>query len=62
MRAHDGDDSVREAALGELDLVDEVLQAFDIELAVAVDQLRGAAVVLHQEGHWEVAESEAGLK
>ena len=59
LRAHDGDDGVGEAALGELHLLREILQALHVEVAVGVDELRGAAVLLHDWVEIEVAESEA---
>lgn len=47
MRAHDGDDGVREAAVVELSGSNEVLKAIHIEFAIAVDQLHAAAFVRH---------------
>lgn len=45
LRAHDGDDGVREAAVVELSGSNEVLKAIHIEFAIAVDQLHAAAFV-----------------
>jgi hypothetical protein len=62
LRAHDGDDGIGEAALSKLHLLREILQALHVEVAVAVDELRGAAVVLHHRIEIEVAESEDELE
>lgn len=55
LRAHDGDDGIGEAALGELHLLREILEALHVEVAVAVDELRGAAVLRHHGVEIEVA-------
>lgn len=47
LRAHDGDDGVREAAVVKLSGSNEVSEAIHIEFAITVDQLRGAALVRH---------------
>lgn len=47
LRAHDGDDGVGEAAIGEPRGPDEPIQALHVEGAVAVDQLRRATLVAH---------------
>lgn len=47
MWAHDGNDGVREAALGELDGLDEMVEPRDVEFAVGIDQLRRAAIFRH---------------
>ena len=47
LRAHDGDDSVGEATVGELGSADEVVKTGGIEYAVAVNQLRRTALILH---------------
>lgn len=46
--AHDGDDSVGEAAIGQLDLLQKPLQPLHVELSISVDQLRrDASLAVH---------------
>jgi len=59
LRSHDCDDGVGEAAGGEIDGPDEAVEAGDVELAVAVDELRGAAIVV---SHGEEAEVEVEIR
>lgn len=46
LRTHDGDDGVGEATSGEAGGFDESVEAGDVEGAVAVDELRGVAIVV----------------
>lgn len=45
--SHDGDDGVREPALVGPHGLHEMIQPRDVELALSIDQLRRAALVIH---------------
>lgn len=45
--SHDGDNSVRESALVGPHGLHEMIQPRDVELALSIDQLRRAALVIH---------------
>lgn len=47
LRTHNGDDGIGESAVGQLDFVHERLKPITFEFTVAVDELRSAAIFLH---------------
>lgn len=46
LRTHDSDNGIGKATGGEVGGLDEVVEAGDVEDSVAVDELRGAAIII----------------
>ena len=47
LRTHDSNHGIGKATVGEVGLVDEIVESSNIEVAVAINELRDTAIIFH---------------